>query len=318
MGKLHDLVKVHGKEVAKSLVPDQSRSLIDLAAEMMDSGDGAISYLYSGFAMLSFPYRELKQVDAVWERRNGSYTMIVEPGVVPTASGTKKYGVPYGSRARIIMCFLQTEAVKNQSRVVTLGSSMTQWMERMGIAGRGGWNIKAIRDQTMRISACRLTVGFQTGAGENGFIHRNVVSGMINLPDASERKQGWLLEETAELSEDFYQQLRDHPLPVEEQAIRLISNSAMTIDIYVWLAYRLYTLAKPTTIHRDALHAQFGSMYALPRQFWAHFQKSLLEALAVYPQANVEIMKDGLKLLPSASPVPRKMTHGLTLIRGEK
>lgn len=311
--QLHELVRQHGREGAKGLVLDRHRNLIDLASEMLDAGDGEITYLYSGFAMLSFPYRELKSVDDVWERRNGAYTMIVEPGIVPEANGSKKYGVPFGSRARIIMCFLQTEAVKNQSRVVSLGNSMTDWMRRMGIEGRGGWNMKTIRDQTMRISACRLTVGFQTGKGENGFIHRNVVSGMINLPKA-EGKQGWLLEETAELSEDFYNQLRDHPLPVEENAIKLISNSAMTIDIYVWLAYRLHTLNNSTSIKRDALHAQFGSMYAQPRQFWVHFRKSLEEALAVYPGAKVDILKDGLRLHPSASPVPKKRVNGTTLL----
>lgn len=137
---------------------------------------------------------------------------------------------------------------------------------------------------------------------------------MINLPTARQTKQGLLFEETAELSEDFYQQLIDHPLPVEEHAITLICNSAMAIDIYVWLAYRLRAMSKPTVIQRDALYNQFGSMYAQPRQFWAHFKKSLSEALAVYPDARVDVLKDGLKLHPSNPPVSRKLVNGTNLL----
>lgn len=313
MARTRELARVHYEDRTSGLLDQRQGSLLDRASEGLDTGDSGISYLYSGFAMLSFPYRELKRIDDVWERRNGAYTMIVEPGIVPELNGSRKYGVPFGTRARIIMCFLQTEAVKNQSRVVSLGTSMNDWMQRMGIEGGGGTNMQKVRDQTMRISACHLTVGFQTGKGENGFIHRNIVSGMIQVPPA-DSTTGWLLEETAELSEDFYRQLLQHPLPVEETAIRSLSGSAMAMDIYVWLAYRLHQLSRPTTIQRDALYAQFGSNFSESRQFWAKFRKPLEQALAVYPDARVEILSDGLKLFPSTSPVPKKLVKGGPLL----
>lgn len=314
MAEIHHLVRAHGRAAALDLVPEAQRSLVELAAEFLGQNDNSISYLYSGFSMLSFPYRRLKSDDDVWERKNGNFTLMVEPGVLMLPTGSKKFGVPHGSRARMIMVYLQTQAVKSRSRTVSLGSSMNDWMKRMGIEGRGGWNMQQIREQAMRISACRLTVGFQAETGENGFIRRDVVSGMINLPENRGGRQGWLLEETAELSPDFFQQLMDHPLPVDEGAIGLIGNSAMAIDIYVWLAYRLRGIDKPTLIQRDALHSQFGAMYAQPRQFWVHFKKSLGEALAVYPDAKVDILKDGLKLYPSAPPVRQKLISGTSVL----
>lgn len=313
MGDIHHLVRTHGREEAKNLDPSQS-SLIDMAAEIMGQNETSISYLYSGFSMLSFPYRKLSSDDDVWERKNGAFTLMIEPGVIPLPTGSKKFGVPYGSRARMIMLYLQTQAVKSKSRTVSLGSSMNDWMKRMGIEGRGGWNMAQIREQAMRISACRLTIAFQSQNGKNGFMRRDVVSGMINLPASRSPRQGWLLEETAELSEDFYRELIDHPLPVDEGAIGLIGNSAMTIDIYVWLAYRLRVIKGPTLIPRDALHSQFGSMYAQPRQFWVHFKKSLNEALAVYPNAKVQILKEGIKLFKSESPIPAKYVQGSRLL----
>jgi hypothetical protein len=43
-------------------------------------------------------------------------------------------GVPFGSRARLILLYLQTQALRSRSREVELGRSMREWLRRMGIA----------------------------------------------------------------------------------------------------------------------------------------------------------------------------------------
>ena len=65
------------------------------------------------------------------------------------------YGVPYGARARMILLYLQTQAVRTGSREVALGRSMRDWMERMGLA-IGGETARSLREQAARISACTL------------------------------------------------------------------------------------------------------------------------------------------------------------------
>ena len=42
-------------------------------------------------------------------------------------------GVPYGSIARMILLYLQSEAVKTRSREVELGKSMNAWLRTMNI-----------------------------------------------------------------------------------------------------------------------------------------------------------------------------------------
>ena len=46
--------------------------------------------------------------------------------------------------------------------------------------------------------------------------------------------------ETVQLSQSFYTQLRRHPVPVEDAAIRAINRHSIALDIYCWLAYRLH------------------------------------------------------------------------------
>src|SRR3546814_13078124 len=101
-------------------------------------------------------------------------------------------------------------------------------MGRMGI-NPGGSNFAAVRNQTKRLSACRLTVGWMSEDGTNGFTRENIVSAMINPPINGDPRQGRLWEETAELSEGFFKALIEHPVPCEERAIRLIPNSSAEI-----------------------------------------------------------------------------------------
>src|SRR3546814_4821106 len=50
-----------------------------MAAELLGDESPSISYMYSGFAMTTLPHRPLAD-DALWEKRNGRLTLLVEPG----------------------------------------------------------------------------------------------------------------------------------------------------------------------------------------------------------------------------------------------
>jgi hypothetical protein len=102
------------------------------------------------------------------------------------------------------------------------------------------------------------------------------------------------------------QTLRRHPVPVQEGAIRALSNNSQALDVYCWLAYRLRGLSGPTMITWAALMPQFGKAYGEKKEFRRRFVESLQMALAVYPDANVEVVRGGLKLLKSCPAVPER------------
>src|SRR5215213_8667470 len=82
-------------------------------------------------------------------------TLWVEPGRMKLCGKVVTYGVPFGARARIILLYLQTRAVRTGSREVELGRSMREWMERLGVT-IGGETARSLREQAARISACSL------------------------------------------------------------------------------------------------------------------------------------------------------------------
>ena len=110
---------------------------------------------------------------------------------------------------------------------------------------------------------------------------------------------------TVSLSSEFYSEIVRHAVPVDLRALRLLKRSALALDIYAWLTYRLSYLSSPVLIPWRTLEAQFGAHYARRRDFRRKFRAHLVDVIQVYPQARARPSERGLTLLPSRSHVPR-------------
>lgn len=308
MAEVHDLVFRLGRHAAlQHATTDHERRLIDMAALVLSEESNELGITYAGFCMTSLPHRD---TPGPWERKNGRASLLIEPGKIYQRGQWVECGIPYGSRARLIMLYIQTEAISRKSRMITLGRSMRDWMSRMGIS-IGGKSYQDVREQANRLSACRLSFGWSTTDGQEGFTHENIIKGLLLVPEtragaAASSAQGALWEDTAEITETFYNALKAHPVPVWEPAIKAIRNNSAAIDAYIWLCYRLHALSKPVLISWTAMKQQFGSEYKELRQFKYKFTRVLQEATAVYPDAEIEITPLGVLLKPSRPAVPER------------
>ncbi len=289
------------------MVAPERRRQVDIAAEVLADEAQQIGITYSGFCLTGFPHKRLAD-DAAWEKNGHNVTLLVEPGRLKAGSGPAQLvGVPYGARARIIMIYLQTQSIRTNSREVQLGRSMRDWMGRMGVAV-GGETARALRDQARRISACHIRFfwstidegGRQGDAFSNGSIVRN---GLFFREETDE--QGALFEDTVTLDEAFFTALRDHPVPLLESAIRELKEKSLALDVYIWLAYRLHSLNRPTRLSWPALYAQFGTGFRVARQFKSYFIDALGAALAAYPDARIDLETDGICMHPSRPPITK-------------
>lgn len=299
--EIHRLVLVHGRERARELVGPKARPLVDIAAEVMADETQRIGISYTGFCLTALPHKRLAD-DLPWEKKGHNVTLLVEPGRLRTSGRTRLYGVPYGARARMILLYLQTQAIRTGSREVALGKSMREWMERMGLSV-GGETANALREQAARISACSLKFFWTDGKSE-GFERGAIVRSGLRF-HAEDATQGLLWEDRVILDEAFYAALRDHPVPLLEAAIRQLRDRSMSLDIYVWLAWRLHTLPKATPITWRAIHAQFGTGFRAIRQFKPRFTEALAAAIAAYPDARVAVEDSGIILNPARPPIAR-------------
>lgn len=307
---VRQLVMLHGRTTAREMVPAKRRLLVDIAAEVLADDTQAIGISYTGFCLTSLPHKKLPD-DVPWEKKGHRVSLLVEPGRMKTRGKTTLYGVPYGARARMILLYLQTQAVRTQSREVELGRSMRAWLERMGIA-YGGETARSLREQAARISACSLKFFWDDDkrGGERWAAGRIVTSG-LRFHTMGSGGQENLWEDRVELDPVFFKALADHPVPLLEAAIRQLRDRSMSLDLYVWLAWRLHTLTKATPISWPAIFGQFGEGYRELYHFKPRFSEALSAAVAAYPDARVEMGDAGITLHPSRPPIGKRERQAL-------
>lgn len=300
MGEVHQLLLRYGVEHARTYAGTKTeRSAIDAAAIILADEEGRLGITHAGFAMTSLPHKKINE--GIWKREGHRTTLLVESG---RGRSGELVGVPYGSIARLILLYLQTEAVRTNNPEIELGRSMKSWMSRMSLT-TGGKTYQLVTEQARRISACRLT--FFTDRENGAEVRHNgaFVQDAITFSNVIDNDQPTLWQDRVRLDPSFWRSLREHPVPVREEAIRAIGTRSLAIDVYIWLAYRLHSLTKPTPISWPALHAQFGAGFRLIRQIKPTFTEALNLALAVYPEARVDADKQGLILHPSPPAVPK-------------
>lgn len=304
MGTVHDLLEAKGKQAA--LDAGIERQVVEAAAQYMADEDNALGFAYSGWAQCALPHKRLSD-DATWGISAERIKLMVEPGRRPIGDGTDSefIGVPFGSHARLILLYLQTEALRTGRREVELGGSLREWLGRIGVSV-GGMTGRSVRDQAERISRCRLTFHLNTGGKTAGLVNQSIVDRALFIDEADGR-QGRLTLETAKLSEGFFDQLKKHPVPLEEAAIKALSNNAPALDCYLWLAYRLHALTADRLITWQALKGQFGTAFKELYHFKPRFTGTLTLATAVYPAARIEVTQAGVILKPSRPPVAPKI-----------
>jgi hypothetical protein len=298
MAEVHQLILQQGiEEARRQAVTKHERLVVEAAFQVLSEDAEKMGFSYSGFALTSLPHKP--QREGIWRREGHTITLVLQSGADRAG---KLLGLPYGSYARYILLFLQSQAVKTESREVELGRSMRVWLGNMGLS-IGGTTYKLVNQQARRISGCTLTFFADRGKAElmrrGGF-----VDGAITMTDVLGDQPG-LWQERVLLNEEFYRALRDHPVPLAESALRAIGPRSMVIDIYIWLCYRLHALRKEVEIGWPALYGQFGAGYGRLRDFRADFMAGLELAVAAYPDARVATGDRGVILRPSRPAVAR-------------
>jgi hypothetical protein len=306
MSKIVELVVKHGRERAAEMVTTkQERRMVDIVAEMLAEERESASYTFTGFCLTSLPHSDLGP-DEIWERWYGSARLTLTPGYLPTGPQRQnvKYGVPYGARARMILFYIQSQAIKTESREIRLGRSMNNWLQTMGLSV-GGQTFKSIREQCRRIEACGLNFDWEAkGKRTIKFEKTNFVKG-LEIANVDGR-QSDMFEEPVVLSEEFYSALQAHPMPVRESALRHLSQHSLGLDLYVWLAYRLHVLDAPMRVSIASAYEQFGAGYKRLAHFRPKFLDNLQLALSVYPEANVDVFDKEIILKPSPPPIEER------------
>lgn len=259
---------------------------------------GERAFLPVEFVMMTLPYQ--RPADTFWERTNGLSRLTIHAGRFTDANGEIHHFVPYGKMARAALLYLMTQVRRTGSRDIEIGSSFRSFAKAAGIPVSGA-NAKMVVRQLRALLRC--TVSYTKVSTKDDIT--KVVEGQYVVADKSElwldvRKEhigeDGLLTSTVRISENLFASVMSEetrPIDLEKYSKLAAGRSPMAMDIYVWLAARLFPLEKQgpgagAFIKWEELHSQFGSSNGL-REFKRDFKTALEKVLAVDTGMNVFI-----------------------------
>lgn len=258
--------------------------------------------------------------DITWERTNGNFSLTLKSGIGRENGKSKIYGLPYGSLPRLLMAWLNSEAIRNAQdeknpnpRMIKLGSSLSEFLEKIGVQRTGGprGGITTFKKQAERLFHCEITV---TDTGKNYIAERDikVSDGRFFFWDAMNPEQQTLWENAIELSERFYALLVNNPVPLDWRVLKGIKQSPMALDLYMWLTHRMSYLDKPVTIRWETLQQQLGADVERIDHFREKVRKHLKKITVIWQDLHIDASKpDALRLYPSKALVnPTKQMLG--------
>lgn len=167
---------------------------------------GALGFMARAMILATLPHSKVEGNE--FTRVNGNYSLsIMAPSSI---------GLPYGTIPRLLLAWVTTEAVKTRSRELELGDSLSSFMSELDMVPTGGrWgSITRLKDQSRRLFASSITAVYENGPGF-AVIKQAVADRAQFWWDNKHPEQAGLWKSTVTLSENFFNEVVDRPVPVD-------------------------------------------------------------------------------------------------------
>ena len=185
-----------------------------------------------------------------YKRVNGPYTLYMIAG-----GGNK---LPFGNLPRLLMAWVSTEAVRTQSRELVMGRSLSEFMRTLGVYDSSGRTQTRLRNQMKRLFSAHVSLIYEDE-------HREATAAALiaDLTDfwwnPRRPDQPSLWESKIHLSEPFFNEIIQHPVPINMNTLTALKRSPLGLDLYLWLVYRTFPLRAPLRLTWGQVYRQFGA-----------------------------------------------------------
>jgi len=284
---------------------NQQRRLLDSSEAIRTEPPDRTDFLHTVMCQVGLPRRATDT--KVFERQSGTFSILLQAGQIWNGRHWVDQPLPYGTTPRLVMVHISSEAIRTQNRRVEIGNSMRQFLQALGIGDGGGprGGYTTFRKQMEALAACRLSIGLTSGGRAVTVDAKPIKRFEAWLHNDGDQQTLW--PGYLELSNEFFETLQHHAVPLDYRALSALKHSALALDVYTWLAHRLCRVTSPkgTMLSWQNLRDQFGQEYASPKDFKKEFRSVLRQAWLVYPTARIEEVIGGILLKPSPPPIPK-------------
>ena len=271
-------------------------------------GPSPVGFHHSVMMMCFLPQKRLPPGERSYATRHGRAALSVEAGSLANPENVgeiRRCAVPFGSRARMVVPYVNACAVRNRGPEVDLGRSLRDFLGRLGISfdGRRG---KAVAEQVEAVAAASIVLG--QWAGDRAVTSAGRIANQVTFWLARDAAERLVWEPSMRLSDDYYAALAERPVPVDMGHLAKLARSPRRMDLYAWLAYRTARIPAGREVHvpTESLRAVFApDIAARPRLFRQRLAADLRAVAAVYRDFRVRLEGDRLVLERSRPPVDR-------------
>ena len=273
-------------------------------------GPSPVGFHHSVMMMCFLPQKRLPPGERAYTTRHGRAALSVEAGALANPDNVgeiRRCAVPFGSRARMVVPYVNACAVRNRGPEVDLGRSLRAFLGRLGISfdGRRG---KAVAEQVEAVAAASIVLG--QWAGDRAVTSAGRIANQVTFWMARDAAERLVWEPSMRLSDDYYAALAERPVPVDMRHLAKLARSPRRMDLYAWLAYRTARIPAGREVHvpTESLRAVFAPDMEAARMFRLRLGADLRAIAAVYRDFRVRLEGDRLVLARSRPPVDR---HGI-------
>ena len=237
-------------------------------------------------------------------RRNGPYSLVM------IAGGLNK--LPYGNLPRLLLAWVSTEAVRTQSREISLGSSLAEFMRKLGINSDSGGSRgerTRLRNQMDRLFSATVQLIYKDERVE-ARVSSSVADRTAFWWNERKPDEPVLFDSKIRLGEDFYNEIVSHPVPIDMNTLKALKRCSLGLDLYLWLTYRTFALRAPLRLSWRHLYHQFDSTPSQPvdkravQKFRLKVLRELKKIKLAWQELNYTTAPGVLILLPSTPSIP--------------
>ena len=286
------------------------KHLADLgeATEILTNED--IAYVPAIMTQVFFPQKPLPETENTFETQHGKASVLIQSGILVDPKEEdhivyEKQQVPSGSKARIILPYIVSTAIRNQQQEVDMGHSLRKFMESVGMP-ISGQNAKEITTQVKNIAAAWIYFSYW---GEKRIsMRKEFIASTVDFWIDKDERQTTLWNPTMELGDNFYNLIQVTNMPFNMHHVVRLQRSPRRMDMYLFLCHRTPRIppGKPAHIPLGALQRIFAPDIESTRHFKSRLKEDLKAILKVYPRFRIEIKGDMMLLWNSPSPIPPK------------
>ena len=161
-----------------------------------------------------------------------------------------------------------------------------------------------LRNQMRRLFNAHVQLVYEDKLGEAS-VNSSVASRTEFWWDPKRPGVPMLWDSKIELGEDFFNEIIRHPVPIDMNTLKALKRCSLGLDLYLWVAYRTFSLRRPLQLSWRQLYHQFDAnpSNSPNKRAVQDFRRKVLRELKkiklAWPGLNYATAPGALILLPS-------------------